>query len=114
MASVASSLQHIKDNPLDYVDKALVENACHEHDYNWRVRELDPATTISLFMQQVVGGNISCAEVRHLGGDSFSAQAYCGARARIPHCSMMPGRRGKKIDAAFPGRQGYYMIENIS
>jgi hypothetical protein len=84
MASIASSLQHIKDNPLDYVDKALVENACHEHDYNWRVRELDPAATISLFMQQVVGGNISCGEVRHLGGDSFSAQAYCGARARIP------------------------------
>jgi hypothetical protein len=84
MASIASSLKHIKENPRDYVDRALVERACHQHDYEWRVRELDPANTIALFMQQILHGNIPCSEVRLLGGASFTAQAYCGARARIP------------------------------
>lgn len=84
MASIASSLRHIKDNPLTLVDRELIERVCREHNYTWRERELDPATTLALFMQQVVRGNIPCSEVRHLAGRSFTAQAYCDARARIP------------------------------
>ena len=84
LASIASSLQHIKDNPFTLIDPALVERVCRECNYTWRDRQLDPATTLALFMQQVVGGNIPCSEVRHLPGCSFTAQAYCDARARIP------------------------------
>lgn len=84
MASIASSLQRIKDNPLGMLDRALVERVCREHNHQWRDRELDPATTIALFAQQVVHGNTPCSEVRHLGHRSFTPQAYCDARARLP------------------------------
>jgi hypothetical protein len=92
MASITSSLRRIKDNPLSILDRDLVEAVCHECHYSWRERELDPATTIALCMQQVVRGNIPCSEVRHVGaslnlprpGASFTAQAFCDARARLP------------------------------
>jgi hypothetical protein len=85
MASITSSLQRIKNNPLEFVDRKLVERICRECNYTWRERELDPATTVALFMQQIVHGNIPCSEVRHLAhGSSFTAQAYCNARARLP------------------------------
>jgi len=35
-------------------------------------------------MQQIVHGNTPCSEVRHIGGRSFTPQAYCQARARLP------------------------------
>jgi hypothetical protein len=84
MASIASSLQRIKDNPLGVLDREMVEWACRENHYSWRERELDPATTIALFLQQVVHGNTPCSEVRHIAGGSFTPQAYCEARARLP------------------------------
>jgi DDE family transposase len=91
MASIASSLKRIKDNPLSILGKGLIESVCRERDYLWRERELDPATTFALCMQQVVRGNIPCSEVRHVASSvgpkktgSFTPQAFCGARARLP------------------------------
>src|SRR5947209_7150285 len=85
MASIAACLSRIKHNPLDVLDRTTVERVCREHRHAWRDRELDPATTVALFLQQVAHGNVSCAEVRHLaGGHSFTAQAYCEARQRLP------------------------------
>src|SRR5450759_1656998 len=84
MASIASSLQRIKDNPLEVLTPDLIERACRECNHSWRERDLGPATTIALFMQQVLRGNIPCSEVRHLAGCTFTAQAYCNGRARIP------------------------------
>jgi hypothetical protein len=84
MASISHALQRIKHNPLGILNRELVERACHENRYRWRERELDPATTIALFLQQVVHGNTPCSEVRHLVGGSFTPQAYCDARARLP------------------------------
>jgi hypothetical protein len=92
MASISSSLDRIKDDPLGVLDRELVERVCREHGHAWRERALDPATTIALFMQQVIHGNAPCSEVRHLAAGlgapvssrSFSAQAYCQARKRLP------------------------------
>ena len=92
MASMASLLQRIKDNPLGIISHELVESVCREHGHTWRDRELDPATTIALFLQQIVGGNTPCSEVRHIAAamdwpdavPRFTAQAYCDARIRLP------------------------------
>ena len=92
MASIASSLQRIKDNPLGILNRQLIERACKENGYDWRERTLDPATTIALFLQQVLDGNVPCSEVRHIAAGanspspnaSFTPQAYCDARARLP------------------------------
>jgi hypothetical protein len=56
----------------------------------WRDRELDPATTVALFVQQILHGNVACSEVRHLatnaaaGNRTFTPGAYCQARGRLP------------------------------
>jgi hypothetical protein len=90
MASIASALRHIKDNPLSVLDRSVVERVCRENHYDgFRHRELDPATTVALFLQQVVHGNTPCGEVRYLAtaaglGRRFSPQAWCEARARLP------------------------------
>jgi len=85
MASIAASLARIKENPLAAVSVSLVEDICRKHGYSWRDRELDPATTVALFMQQITKGNVPCTEVRHFdGGQPFTPQAYCQARARLP------------------------------
>ncbi len=89
----ASSLQRIKDDPLGVLGREGIERVCREHHLSWRQRQLDPATTIALFIQQVLHGNAPCSEVRHLAarmpanagsGGSFTPQAYCAARARLP------------------------------
>lgn len=86
MASIASAIDRLKNNPLCPLDPARIEQVCRECGFEFRRRELDPVTTIALFVQQILHGNVSCAEVRHLAGAgaSFSAQAYCDARARLP------------------------------
>jgi hypothetical protein len=84
MASIAYALQRIKHDPLAILDRRTIERVCREHGHHWRDRELDPATTVALFLQQVLHGNIPCSEVRHLADRSFSAQAYCEARRRLP------------------------------
>jgi len=84
MANVASSIQRIKANPLGILTRELIEAACREQGHVWRNRELDPATTVGLFIQQVLAGNCPCSEVRHIGALSCTPQAYCAARARLP------------------------------
>ena len=57
MASIASSLERIKDNPLGILDRQTDRAGLPRMQLHWRDRELDPATTVALFMQQVVHGN---------------------------------------------------------
>ena len=86
MASTAAPLRRIKDDPLGVLGHGAVGRVCREHGLAWRDRRLDPATTVGLFVQQVLHGNAPCSEVRHLdcGGGSFTPQAYCDARHRLP------------------------------
>ena len=84
MASIAAAVDRFNDNPLASIRPGRVESICRDCGHSWRKRELDPATTISLFMQQIIAGNCPCTEVRHWSDRSFTAQAYCDARARLP------------------------------
>jgi hypothetical protein len=63
---------------------SVVHEICHELSYPWRQRELDPATTVGLFIQQIAHGNVPCSEVRHLAHGDFTPSAYCQARQRLP------------------------------
>lgn len=102
MASIAWALGRIKDNPLGVIDRALVERVCRERGHEWRDRELDPATTVALFVQQIVHGNCPCTEVRHLArGHSFTAQAYCEARRRLP-LAVYQDLLGEVVEAVMP------------
>lgn len=87
MVSIAGAVTRIKDGPLEIdglLDVRTVERIFVEHGHQWRDRTLGPATTIELFIQQVLEGNESCAYVRQSAGGRFTAGAYCAARSRLP------------------------------
>jgi len=84
MASIAASIARIKRNGLGALKRSVVEQVCNELGHTWRQRELDPAATVALFVQQILHGNVPCSEVRHLAAKSFTPSAYCQARVRLP------------------------------
>src|SRR5215207_6925889 len=101
--SIAATVGRIKRDPSDVLDRARIHGLCEELGHDWRERELDPATTLALFLQQVLHGNCPCSEVRHLpgAGGSFTGSAYCDARKRLP-LALYQAVLTDVIDAALP------------
>jgi hypothetical protein len=66
------------------LSRQTIEEACRQANHHWRQRVLDPATTIYLFLLQVLHGNTACQHVVHFGGWTFTDSAYCQARKRLP------------------------------
>ena len=114
MASLLGAIARVKRDVLAALDRTAVERVCDELGHEWRDRALDPATTVALFVQQVLHGNVSCGEVRHLAGkaagaaaaaapaaEGFTASAYCQARSRLPLRALQALLTGV-VDAALP------------
>jgi len=103
--SIAGAVAGIKEDLAAALDPRAAGRVCPELGHDWRERELDPATTVALFVQQVLHGNCPCSEVRHIGGGgrggSFTASAYCQARARLP-LRVYQSLLTDVIDAALP------------
>src|SRR4051794_32029409 len=110
MASIAASIARIKRDALGALDRAVVEEVCDELGHAWRDRELDPATTVALFVQQLPPGNGAGRGVGPLaagaagagaaaGKASFTPSAYCQARARLP-LAVVQGLLTRVCDAA--------------
>jgi len=83
-ASIARGLERIKEDLGRWVSQERIAAICREAGYTWRTRTLDPATTLHVFIQQVLHGNTAMTHLRHLSGLGFSASAYCQARQRLP------------------------------
>ena len=94
MASIGFILEQIKQDPTRLLTRLLehlpVREVCLQLQLSWRERTLDPATTVALFVRQVIQGNSSCAAVRHWSDRRFSPQAYCKARQRLPLAVLAP------------------------
>lgn len=84
MAILTAALEQVKEGFSSLIDEPLVERLCRQAGHEWRPRELDPATTVALFAQQVMHGNVSCQELTRMADGCFSATAYCQARMRLP------------------------------
>jgi hypothetical protein len=84
MASIGFVIDQIKRQPQSALYHLPVHEVCQLLGFSFRDRTLDPATVVVLFIKQILHGNSSCAQVRHLGKQRFSAQAYCQARQRLP------------------------------
>lgn len=84
MASIAFVIEQIQQDPSRCLSHLPIREVCDEMNLVFRERVLDPATTVALFIKQILNGNRSCAAVRHWGQRRFSAQAYCSARRRLP------------------------------
>jgi hypothetical protein len=66
------------------ISRETIEQGCRDVKHRWRRRVLDPATTVWLFLLQVLHGNTACSHVVHFGGWAFTDSAYCQARKRLP------------------------------
>jgi hypothetical protein len=85
MAIITSTLARIKSDPLSCIGgKQRVNEHFAQAGHVWRERLLDPATTLTLFILQVLHGNTAITHLRHLARISVAAASYCQARARLP------------------------------
>lgn len=77
-------LDRVRQDLAEVLSRQAIEQACQAAQYRWRRRVLDPATTIYLFLLQVLHGNTACRHVVQFGSWSFTDVAYCLARKRLP------------------------------
>ena len=98
MVSIAPTLQRIKQDLSAFVPDQLVFQCCLDLGLRWRKRLLDPLTTFHLFVLQVLAFNTAITHLRHLGGMTASAAAYCKARRRLP-LALLQHLLGKAADA---------------
>jgi len=84
MAGITTAQRRVKGGVNTWISEAMVRDVCTAVGHVWRDRLLTPTVTLRLFMLQVLWGNIACRAVTHLSALSFTAQAYCRARASLP------------------------------
>jgi hypothetical protein len=82
--SILAAVQQIKAEVAQFLSHGLIREVCNAVDHGWRDRILDPATTVHLFVLQILHGNTACSQVPRLGGVACSGEAYCQARKRLP------------------------------
>lgn len=81
---IVSILRRLKQDPARHLDRPAIVEVCREIEHPWRTGLLDPVVTIHLFLTQILHGNTAINHLRRLAGATFTASAYCQARARLP------------------------------
>jgi hypothetical protein len=85
MATVASTLQRIKADPLNCLGGAdRVNQIFAKVGHVWRACTFDPALTMKLFILQVLHGNTAISHLRHLTKLDVKDATYCEARMKLP------------------------------
>ena len=84
MVTILPALRQVREDLAKLLDRVHVERICRELEYTWRERQLDPYTTLHLFILQMVNQNTAMAHLPHLSGERFSASAYCQAPLACP------------------------------
>ena len=82
--SVAEVVRQFKADVGQALSANTIQRLCRSVGYVWRKRILDPVTTVHVFLLQILHGNMACTGLSNLAGVSFTAAAYCAARARLP------------------------------
>ena len=86
MAIIASTLARIQSDPLDCLGgKDNVNELFAKAGHVWRKCLWDPATTLGVFIVQVLNQNAAIAELPHLLTNiDLKGSTYCDARMRLP------------------------------
>jgi len=84
MVSITHALRQVKDDLAGALSRRVIEGICSNQGHRWRCRQLDPVSTIYLFLAQILNGNVACGSLPHLANQRFTASAYCQARMRLP------------------------------
>ena len=84
LRSVTEILRQFKRSWCRELEDEAILQACEEAGHKYRKRDLDPVTTIRMFLLQILYGNVACNFVPHLAGKDVTGSAYCAARGRLP------------------------------
>jgi Transposase DDE domain len=85
MAIITSTLERIKADPVDCLGgRERVNAVFSKAGHVWRECFWDPAATLGAFIVQVLHGNASMAQLRHLTHLGLKESTYCDARLRLP------------------------------
>lgn len=82
-ASISSALGAIKAQLDQQLPTTTIVDLARQLGHRWRQRLLDPATTVHLFLLQLLAA-VSLAGLRRVAKVSVSAQALCAAKMRLP------------------------------
>ena len=83
MASIASTLQRLKDDLQPFLPEQEIRAACQEAGYTWRERKCGAVTTVHLFILQILCFNTAMTHLRLLGKAAIAAPAYQGERTKV-------------------------------
>jgi hypothetical protein len=84
MCSIPKAVASIKSAVAQAIPARVIERACQQIGHRYRKRDLDPVVTTHLFLEQVLNGNASIAELRRLSKRDFNLSGYCQSRIRLP------------------------------
>jgi hypothetical protein len=84
MCSIAEVIHQFKQAWTQQFDDSAIHAACLQAGVKWRDRLLSPVYVVKLFLLQILAGNTACDHVPRLAGRSFTGEAYCKARSRLP------------------------------
>jgi hypothetical protein len=82
--SISKAVEQIKRDVAAAIPGDVIRSICRQLGHVWRERSLDPVTTVHAFLRQILHGNVACDCVPHLVRNSFTGEAYCLARSRLP------------------------------
>lgn len=99
--SISQIVRHFKADVAKAVSPETIDRICGCLRHAWRNRVLDPATTVHVFLLQVLHGNTACSALSRLTGVAFSAAAYCSARKRLP-LALFEELLQRVCDALYP------------
>jgi len=83
MATIGVALRTVKQQLDQWVDTQQVEQICRDLGHRWRKRVLDPATTVHVFLLQLLAA-ASLSKLRHRCKLGVSAEAIRLAKKRLP------------------------------
>ena len=66
--NIVHALRQVKEDLAGVLSRGRIERVCHEAEYRWRRRVLDPFVTVHLFILQVLERNTACSHLPHLSG----------------------------------------------
>jgi len=101
---IVTLLRQLRQDLSACLDRPAVLEVCRTLGHTWRESLLDPVATLHLFLLQVLHGNTALAHLPRLAGQTFTAAAFCQARARLPLAVFQAVLR--QVGAALRGNTG--------
>jgi hypothetical protein len=99
--TIPQIVRQFKTDVAKAISAETIAKICGYLNYVCRDRVLGPATTVHVFLLQILHGNTACTALSRLARVPFTAAAYCVARKRLP-LALFQELLEHVCDALFP------------